>query len=78
VAIFENRLPVTVAKFITKSSLFILLPGIIRWLEMKRYYKERGYFMKASFTISTTSLAPFIAPARENVAWNKIRSYISL
>jgi hypothetical protein len=29
------RLPVTEAKFINKSSLFILLPGVIRWLELK-------------------------------------------
>ncbi len=28
VAVFENRQPVTAAKFITKSSLFILLPGV--------------------------------------------------
>jgi len=34
VAVFENRQPVTAAKFITKSSLFILLPGIIRRLEL--------------------------------------------
>jgi hypothetical protein len=30
VAVFENRQPVTAAKFITKSSLFILLLGVIR------------------------------------------------
>ncbi len=32
VAVFENRQPVTAAKFITKSSLFILLLGVIRRL----------------------------------------------
>jgi len=35
VAAFENRQPVTAAKFINKSSLFILLPGFIRRLELK-------------------------------------------
>jgi hypothetical protein len=35
VAVFENRQPVTAAKFITKSSLFILLLGVIRRLELK-------------------------------------------
>jgi len=34
VAAFENRQPGTAAKFITKSSLFILLPGVIRRLEL--------------------------------------------
>jgi hypothetical protein len=35
VAAFENRQPVTAAKFINKSSLFILLLGFIRRLELK-------------------------------------------
>jgi hypothetical protein len=35
VAVFENRQPITAAKFITKSSLFILLLGVIRRLELK-------------------------------------------
>jgi hypothetical protein len=35
VAAFENRQPVTAAKFITKSSLFILLLSVIRRLELK-------------------------------------------
>jgi hypothetical protein len=35
VAKFQIRQPVTGAKFINKSSLFILLPGVIRWLELK-------------------------------------------
>jgi hypothetical protein len=35
VAVFENRQPLTAAKFITKSSLFILLLGVIRRLELK-------------------------------------------
>ena len=35
VAVFENRQPVTEAKFINKNSLFIQLPGVIRRLELK-------------------------------------------
>ncbi len=35
VAVFENRHPVTEAKFIDKSSLFILLLVIIRRLGLK-------------------------------------------
>jgi len=35
VAVSENRQPVTAAKFITKTLLFILLPGVSRRLEPK-------------------------------------------
>jgi len=35
VVVFENRQPVTAAKFINKSSLFILLLGLIRRLNLK-------------------------------------------
>jgi hypothetical protein len=35
VAVFESRQPVTVAKFINNSSLFIQLLGVIRRLELK-------------------------------------------
>ncbi len=35
VAVFENRQPVTAAKFINNCSLFILLLGVIRRLELK-------------------------------------------
>ena len=35
VAVFENRQPVTAAKFITKCSFFILLLGFICRLELK-------------------------------------------
>jgi hypothetical protein len=35
VAVFENRQPVTEVKFINKGSLFILLFGVIRRLELK-------------------------------------------
>jgi hypothetical protein len=35
VVVFENSQPVTVAKFINKSSLFILLPVVIRRLGVK-------------------------------------------
>ena len=34
VAVFENRLPVTAAKCLDKSSLLILLPGVICRLEL--------------------------------------------
>jgi hypothetical protein len=35
VGVFENRQAVTAAKFITKRSLFIILLGVIRPLELK-------------------------------------------
>ena len=35
VAVFENRQSITTAKFINKRSLFILLLGVIRRLELK-------------------------------------------
>jgi hypothetical protein len=41
VAVFENRQPVTAAKFIIKSSLFILLPGVIRRLELKPISEQK-------------------------------------
>jgi hypothetical protein len=41
VAAFENRQPVTAAKFINKSSLFILLPGVIRRLELKLISEQK-------------------------------------
>jgi len=42
VAVFENRQPITAAKFITKSSLFILLLGDIRWLELKLNSEQKA------------------------------------
>jgi len=41
VAVFENRQPVTGAKFINKSSLFILLLGVIRRLELKPISEQK-------------------------------------
>jgi hypothetical protein len=41
VAVFENRLTITAAKFITKSSLFILLLGFIRRLELKLISEQK-------------------------------------
>jgi hypothetical protein len=42
VAVFENRQPVTAAKFIIKSSLFILLLGVIRLQELKPISEEKA------------------------------------
>jgi hypothetical protein len=42
VAVFENRPPVTAAKFINKSSLFILLLGVIRRLELKLNCEQKA------------------------------------
>jgi len=41
VAVFENRQPVAAAKFIIKSSLFILLLGVIRRLELKLITEQK-------------------------------------
>ncbi len=41
VAIFENRQPVTVAKFINKSSSFILQIGFIIRLELKLISQQK-------------------------------------
>jgi hypothetical protein len=41
VAVFENRQPVTAAKFINKSSLFILLLGVISRLELKPVSEQK-------------------------------------
>jgi hypothetical protein len=42
VAVFENRQPGTAAKFIIKSSLFILLFGFIRRLELKPISEQKA------------------------------------
>ncbi|MEN9548792.1 MAG: hypothetical protein RIR12_1383 [Bacteroidota bacterium] len=41
VAVFENRQPVAAAKFINKSSLFILLLGVIRRLKLKQNSEQK-------------------------------------
>jgi hypothetical protein len=41
VAVFENRQPVTATKFINKSSLFILLLGVIRRMELKPISEQK-------------------------------------
>ena len=41
-AVFENLQPVTEAKFINNSSLFILLLGVIRRLEMKLISEQKA------------------------------------
>ncbi len=40
-AVFENRQPLTEAKFINKSLLFILLLGVIRRLELKPISEQK-------------------------------------
>jgi hypothetical protein len=42
VAVFDNRKPVAAAKFINKSSLFILLLGVIRWLKLKLNREQKA------------------------------------
>ena len=42
VAVFESRQLVTEAKFINKSSLFILLSGVIRLLEPKPISEQKA------------------------------------
>jgi hypothetical protein len=42
VVVFENRQPVTAAKFINKFSLLILLPGVIRRLELKPISEQKA------------------------------------
>ncbi len=41
-AVFENRQPVTAAKFINKSSLFILLLGVIRLQKLKPISEQKA------------------------------------
>jgi hypothetical protein len=48
VAVFENRQAVTAAKFITKSSLFILLLGVIRRLELKPNSEQKAEYISAA------------------------------
>jgi hypothetical protein len=41
-AVFENRQAITAAKFINKSSLFILLLGVIRRQELKLVSEQKA------------------------------------
>jgi hypothetical protein len=42
VAVFENSQPVTAVKFINKSSLFVLLLGFFRLLELKPNSEQKA------------------------------------
>jgi hypothetical protein len=55
VAVFENRQPVTEAKFINKNSLFILLLNVIRRLELKPISEQK---------VENIFVAPAILPNR--------------
>ena len=57
---FENRQPVTAAKFINKSSLFILLLGVIRRLELnpKSEQKAENIFVAPPYC-QTACCMPF-------------------
>ncbi len=48
VAVFENRQPVIAAKFINKSSLFILLLGFILRLELKPNSEQKAESLYSS------------------------------
>jgi hypothetical protein len=67
VAVFENRQLVTAAKFINKSSLFILLLGVIRQLKLK---------LISELTADCYSVSQPIA--KPNVSSSLYRSHISL
>ncbi len=62
VAVFEKRQPVTEAKFINKSSLFILLLGVILRLELKpiRQTKSRGFVRRPAIAKPPILCSPFI------------------
>jgi hypothetical protein len=64
VAVFENRQPVTAAKFINKSSLIILLLGAIRRLKLKLSNEQKAenmfvappYCQTASYVYNSINL----------------------
>jgi len=56
VAVFENRQPVTAAKFINKSSLFILLFGVIRRLELKPISEQKADNISVSPAIANANV----------------------
>jgi hypothetical protein len=61
VAAFENRQPVTAAKFINKRSFFILLLGIIRRLGLKpnSEQKDEPYFVAPPYCQTACCLQAF-------------------
>ena len=61
VAVFENRHLVTEAKFINKSSLFILLLNVIRLLELKPNSEQKveNIFVAPPY-FQTACCTPFI------------------
>jgi hypothetical protein len=64
VAVFENRQPVTAAKFINKSSLFVLLLGVTRQLELKPISEQKveNIFVAPPYcqTACCRQLIPFV------------------
>ena len=62
-AVFENRQPVTAAKFINKSSLFILLLGFIRRLELKpnSNQKVENIFVAPPYCQTECCLLPYFS-----------------
>ncbi|WP_133176979.1 hypothetical protein [Terrimonas sp.] len=54
------RLPVTDAKFIAKCSLFILLPGIIRRLELKLGFTAEVYSVSHAIANAPVIGVPFV------------------
>jgi len=54
------RLPVTAAKFIIKSSLFILLPGVIRQPELKLTSEQKAENMFVAPPYCQTECCAFV------------------
>ena len=66
VAVFGNRQPVTAAKFINKSSLFILLLGVICRLEQmpNSEQKVENIFVAPPYCQTACCTPPFSNPAK--------------
>ena len=82
-AVFENRQPVTAAKFINKSSLFILLLGVIRQPEQKliahkkqRIYSSPRHIAKPIVSGSGFSRSASLIKRLSKFQWRKVGFFL--
>jgi len=64
---FEKRQPVTAAKCINKSSLFILLPGFIRLLELKPISEQKTEKIFVAPPYCQTECARYISKIKTSI-----------
>ena len=80
VAVFGVRQPVTDAKFMNKSSLFVLLPGVIRRLELKPISEQNAehLFVAPPYCQTACYVQPKFASVRSLCPIEKQKSGVAV